>query len=167
MFREMRRAKQALTADECVRILQEGTSGVLALCGDDAYPYAVPMSYAYADGCLYFHSALAGHKVDAINGHDKASFCVISQDNVMPEKYTTSYQSVIVFGRIAILEGEEARAGAMLIGQKYAPGADEKTAEYVEHDMGRMNVIRLRIEHLTGKEGMELVKARRAAQDPR
>ena len=66
MFREMRRKKQQLTEEDCIRVLEEGTSGVLALKGDDDYPYAVPISYVYSDGVLYFHSALTGHKVDAI-----------------------------------------------------------------------------------------------------
>ena len=37
----------------------------------------MPMSYVYDDGKLYFHSAMSGHKVDAIRNCDKASFCVI------------------------------------------------------------------------------------------
>lgn len=163
MFREMRRKKQQLTEEDCIRVLEEGTSGVLALKGDDDYPYAVPISYVYSDGVLYFHSALTGHKVDAIKGYDKASFCVISRDDVMPEKYTTGYQSVIAFGRISIIEDEEqARAAAIALGTKYAgPAMMEKTVDYVNADIKRMSVIRLDIEHMTGKEGMELVKARK------
>ena len=78
----------------------------LALLGDNDYPYAVPISYVYHDGKLYFHSALAGHKVDAILKCDKASFCVIEKDDVQPEKYTTFFRSVIAFGRIHIIEDE-------------------------------------------------------------
>lgn len=64
------------------------------------------ISYVYHDGKLYFHSALAGHKVDAIRKCNKASFCVIEQDDVQPEKYTTFFRSVIAFGRIHIIEDE-------------------------------------------------------------
>ena len=66
MFREMRRKKQALRPEDCARILAQGTSGVLALLGDDGYPYAVPLSYVYHEGRVYFHSAMAGHKLDAL-----------------------------------------------------------------------------------------------------
>ena len=88
---------------------------------------------------------------------------MISRDDVMPEKYTTGYQSVIAFGRISIIEDEEqARAAAIALGTKYAgPAMMEKTVDYVNADIKRMNVIRLDIEHMTGKEGMGLVKARR------
>lgn len=56
MFREMRRKRQMLSEDDCKIILREGTSGVLALSGDDGYPYAVPLSYVY-DGRRYFFTA--------------------------------------------------------------------------------------------------------------
>ena len=104
MFREMRRKRQMLGKEECEEILNRGTSGVLALLGDDAYPYAVPISYVYEDGKLYFHSARSGHKLDAVREYPKASFCVIDQDQIVPEEYTTYFRSVIAFGSIRILE---------------------------------------------------------------
>ena len=66
MFREMRRKKQQLSMEESRRILDEGTSGVLALSGDEDYPYAVPISYVYDGDRLYFHCAKSGHKLDAV-----------------------------------------------------------------------------------------------------
>ena len=74
MFRELRRKKQALSGAECEAVLERGTHGVLALAGDDGYPYAVPLSYLYADGKLVFHCAKAGHKMDAVARCNKASF---------------------------------------------------------------------------------------------
>ena len=75
-FREMRRKRQQLSDEESYAILQKATSGTLALLGDGGYPYAVPISYVFSEGKLYFHSALSGHKVDAIRSCDRASFCV-------------------------------------------------------------------------------------------
>ena len=72
MFREMRRKKQALPAEEVSAILHRGTSGVLALSGDDDYPYAVPISYVFDGAKLYFHCAKDGHKLDAIQRSSKA-----------------------------------------------------------------------------------------------
>lgn len=83
MFRDMRRKRQQLSEAESIEILRKLTSGTLALLGDGGYPYAVPISYVYADGRLYFHSAKEGHKVDAIRGSDRASFCDIEQDNAL------------------------------------------------------------------------------------
>ena len=83
MFRGMRRKKQLLPEDETIAILRAGTSGVLAVLGDDDYPYAVPLSYAYEDGKLYFHAAVKGHKLDALGRSEKASFCVIGADDIV------------------------------------------------------------------------------------
>ena len=54
MIRDMRRKNQALSQEECVRLLEENTSGVLAVLGDDDYPYTVPLSYVYHSGRIYF-----------------------------------------------------------------------------------------------------------------
>ena len=95
VFREMRRNRQALSREECVRVLQQATSGVLSVAGDDGYPYGVPLSFAWSEGKLYFHAAKSGHKLDALRRQEKASFCVILQDHVVPEEFTTYYRSVI------------------------------------------------------------------------
>ena len=112
MFREMRRKKQLLTPEERAAVLHRGTSGVLALAGDDGYPYAVPMSYVYDGAKLYFHCAKSGHKLDAIRRNCKASFCVIDQDQIVPEEYTSHFRSVIVFGTMRILEDDGEKRAA-------------------------------------------------------
>lgn len=158
-FREMRRQRQQLSDAESIEILKKATSGTLALLGDGGYPYAVPISYVYDKGKLYFHSAKEGHKVDAIRAYDKASFCVIDQDDVHPEKYTTFFRSVIAFGRIHIVEDETEKLRiARLLGNRYNPNRDEALQKEIEHGLARMLAIRFDIEHLTGKEAIELVK---------
>ena len=164
-FRPMRRGKQQLSDDEAKAILEAGTNGVLALAGDGGYPYAVPLSYVYADGKIYFHSAKSGHKLDAIRSCDKASFCVVAQDQVVPSEYTTYFRSVIAFGTVRVLEDEEERAEATrALGRKYNPGDEEALAAEMASGLHRMEVIELTIEHLTGKEAIELVRQRRKAQ---
>lgn len=160
-FREMRRKRQQLSEKESIGILQMATAGTLALLGDNGYPYAVPISYVYADGKLFFHSALSGHKVDAIRNCDKASFCVIAQDEIQPKKYTTYYSSAIAFGRIHIIDDEnEKLATARLLGNRYNPNDEESLQKELEHGFSRMLMIRFDIEHLTGKAAIELVRER-------
>ncbi len=157
----MRRKRQQLSDEESYAILQKATSGTLALLGDGGYPYAVPISYVYSEGKLYFHSALSGHKVDAIRGCDRASFCVVAQDDVKPALYTTFFRSVIAFGRIHIVDDEaEKLAAARLLGNRYNPHQDEALQKELENGLARMLVIRLDIEHLTGKASIELVGQR-------
>ena len=164
-FREMRRKGQQLSQEESIAILEKATAGTLAVLGDNGYPYAVPLSYVYADGRLYFHSALSGHKVDAIRNCDKASFCVIAQDDVQPARYTTFFRSVIVFGRIHIVEDEaEKLKTARLLGNRYNPNQEEALQKELESGFARMIMIRFDIEHLTGKEALKLAKGRKMAE---
>lgn len=163
MFREMRRKKQLLSEAECADILERGSAGVLSLLGDDSYPYGVPMSYFYGDGKVYFHSADSGHKIDALRNHGKASFCVIDQDHVMPEEYTTYFRSVIAFGQVRVIADEQERRRAILaLGKKYYP--DDSAAhrdEVIAKEGKTLCMLELCIEHMAGKEAIELVKRRR------
>ena len=122
MFRAMRRSRQAMPQEECAAVLERGSHGVLALAGDGDYPYAVPISYVYTNRKLYFHCAKSGHKLDAIQRNCKASFCVIDQDQIVPEEYTTYFRSVIAFGKIRILEDDAEKRNAIeKLALKYAP----------------------------------------------
>ncbi|MDD3368181.1 MAG: pyridoxamine 5'-phosphate oxidase family protein [Lachnospiraceae bacterium] len=162
MFREMRRNKQLLAEEEAIAILKKGKSGVLALLGDDDYPYAVPISYVYYDSKLYFHGAKNGHKIDAIRKYEKASFCVIDQDQIIPEEYTTYFRSVIAFGKIRIMEDEdEMRKAVVALAKKYHPTDSVQGREdAINREWKPLCMMEFDIEHLTGKEAIELVRAR-------
>ena len=163
MFREMRRKNQQLPEGECLRILQAATAGVLAVEGDEGYPYAVPLSFAWAEGKLYFHVARSGHKLDALRRNPKASFCIIEQDQIVSQEYTTYFRSVIAFGKVRIVEeGEEKRRGLDLLADKYSP---RESAESREREIGKLGsalyVLVMEVEHLTGKEARELAQERK------
>lgn len=153
----MRRFKQALSKDEAEEILRRNTSGVLSVLDGDGYPYAVPLSYVYTDGKIYFHSAKSGRKVDAVLRYKKASFCVIDEDDVQPEKYTTFYKSVIAFGRAEIVEGGEALCAIKALGEKYYPRHDKELSLEIEKFKNAFLIIKLEIESLTGKQAKELI----------
>src|SRR5574344_1229134 len=161
MFREMRRKRQLLGKEKSLAILEKMTCGVLALHGDDGYPYAVPISYVLHEDRIYFHSALSGHKIDAINGNEKASFCVIEKDEIISEKYTTYFRSVIVFGKVHILQNEDEKREAIeILAAKYSPSQVEGRKMEIDKEFKRLCIIELTIEHITGKESIELVRSR-------
>lgn len=156
MFRKMRRFRQQLSEEECIEILTKNTSGVLSVIGDDGYPYGVPMSYAYCDGKLYFHSAVEGHKIDALRSNDKVSFCVIDRDDVKPALFTTFYRSVVVFGKARIIsENKDKLLALHLLSEKYSHGEGDEKKE-VEGSINRLLIIEVEIEYLTGKCAKEL-----------
>ena len=160
-MREMRRSRQFLSREDCESILNKQTSGVLSVYGDDGYPYGVPLSYVYADGKLYFHSAKTGHKIDAVRKNNKVSFTIIAQDNIVPEEYTTHFRSVIVFGRVRILETDtEKRAAIEQLAEKYMPDLKEGRLQEIDREFSRLCMLELTMDHMTGKEAIELVRAR-------
>ena len=158
MFRPMRRNKQALSPAQCEAVLARGSSGVLAVSGDDGYPYAVPLSYVYAGGRLYFHCAASGHKLDAVRRCPKASFCVIDQDRVVPEEYTTYFRSVIVFGQVRELtDAAEKRAAVLQLSRKYVPNASDSThSAEADRFWASLCMLELVPEQITGKQAKEL-----------
>jgi len=167
MFREMRRNQQLLSEETCIDILNRGTSGVLAVLGDGGYPYAVPLSYGYENGKIYFHGAKVGHKVDAVRSEDRASFCVVDQDKVVAEEYTTYFRSVIAFGRARIVEDEEEkyRIVEMMAKKFYPDDTDENRKATIAKGFANVGVMELAIEHMTGKEHIKIIRAREAAKE--
>ncbi|MGN0838099.1 MAG: pyridoxamine 5'-phosphate oxidase family protein [Pyramidobacter sp.] len=153
MFREMRRIGQQLSEEECLQILETGRRGTLALLGDDAYPYAVPVNYWYSRklNCLYFHGAGEGHKVDAIRRCGKASFNVLSEGWQGKDEWWMQFNSVIVFGRIRIVEETPVKEKVLrAIGGKYYP--DPQTVEnMIQKHLSHICILELRPEHITGK----------------
>ena len=166
MFREMRRKKQQLPRRDCDAVLARGTAGVLALLGDGGYPYAVPLSYVYDGSKLFFHCARSGHKLDAIQADPRASFCVIDQDRIVPEEYTTYFRSVIAFGTVRVVQDEQVKRCAIdRLAAKYAPAdSAENRARAIEREWAPLCVLEMTIDHLSGKQAIELVQNGPAAE---
>lgn len=151
MFRKMRRIKQQLTDEQCIEILQKESRGVLAVLGDGGYPYAVPLDFVYRDGKLCFHSAVEGHKVDALKACSKVSFCVMDKGEAVEDDWALWFNSVICFGKMRLVEDpEETVAIARALGLKYYP-TEQEVEEEIRRDVHRVLCMELTIEHMTGK----------------
>lgn len=161
MFRSMRRSKQVLSQEDCAEVLNRGTSGVLAVSGDDDYPYAVPLSYVYADNKIFFHCAKSGHKLDAIARNSKVSFCVVDEDQIVPEEYTTYFRSVIAFGKARVLQDEAEKRNAIeKLAAKYTPDDEAGRLSEIDKEFKALCMVEIVIDHLSGKEAIEFVKAK-------
>ena len=157
MFRPMRRFRQELPREECDEVLLNGMRGVMAFLGDDDYPYAVPLDYLYepSERRLYFHGARAGHKVDALRAHEKASFCVMGEGVPVQGRYGLDVRSVICFGRLHEVEPGAATIEVVrALGLRYVPRVYPSAAavrDEVEEAGARTLCYYLDIEHMTGK----------------
>ena len=105
------------------------------------------------------HSAKNGHKIDAILKNAAASLCVIDQDQIVPEEYTTYFRSIIAFGRIRILEDDtEKRSAIEKLAVKYAPDdTAENRDKAIEREWKPLCMMEMEIEHLTGKQAIEMI----------
>jgi nitroimidazol reductase NimA-like FMN-containing flavoprotein (pyridoxamine 5'-phosphate oxidase superfamily) len=151
MFREMRRKDRSIDKRQAVQLLEAGQYGVLSTVGENGYTYGVPLNYVYHKGNIYFHCAVEGNKMDNLTFNNRVSFCVIGNTEPIPDKFSYRYESVIVFGRAReVHDGEKEDALIALI-RKYSSGFMEKGMEYIKKDCHNVKVIKICIEHLTGK----------------
>ena len=153
MFRDMRRFKQQISEEECIRILKEQPRGVLSMLGDDGYPYGIPLDHWYSekDNKLYFHGAKVGHKIDAITACDKVSYCVMDQGYRKDGEWALNITSVVVFGRIQIVEDEEKKREICVNLVWKFTDDEEYLRKELTNAFPRVNCLELTIEHMTGK----------------
>ena len=112
----------------------------------------------YADGKIYFHSALKGHKVDILKSNNKASFTVIAQDEIHPETYTTYFRSVIAFGTVRIIEEEDEKLRTLkILGRRCNPDDAAGLEKEIASGFSRCLMLEMTIERLSGKQSIELV----------
>lgn len=160
MFREMRRNRQLLSMEDTKAVMDRCTNGVLACLGDEDYPYAVPLSYVYFNGKIYFHSAKTGHKIDAIMKNPKVSFSVIDKDTIVSKKYTTYFRSAIAFGKARIAEGDERIEAFKALVEKYSGDQPEEEKQKEITGCMKAYIIAIDVEHITGKEAIEIVNSK-------
>ena len=158
MFRTMRRFKQLLTEAETYEIIDKAMYGTLGVIGEDGYPYTVVVNHAREGNKIYFHSAKAGYKNDAIIKNPKVSFNFVGEDNIAPEKFTTLYSNAHVFGTATIVENEEEKVHAFkLLCEKTCPEYMHRFEKSMAGSGKNAIVVRVDIDHMTGKASMDLI----------
>ena len=151
MFRDITRKKQKLSLEECKEILKQEVRGVLAVNGDDGYPYALPINFYFDErnNRIYFHSGKVGHKLDAIDRSDKVSFCVYDKGYHEDGHWSLNIRSVIIFGRIRTVDDWSDEL--MVNFCKRFTGDMEYIYSEIEKFKSNTAVLCLEIEHMTGK----------------
>jgi nitroimidazol reductase NimA-like FMN-containing flavoprotein (pyridoxamine 5'-phosphate oxidase superfamily) len=153
MFKEMRRKEKQLSKEQSIEILKKCQYGVLSVVGENGYAYGVPLSYVYVDNKIYFHSALTGYKLDCIRYNNKVSFCVVGETNVLPDKFDTEYESVIVFGKAEEVTGDENYFAHIELLKKYSGDYMEEGKKYLEKAGKHTRIFKIDIDYMTGKLG--------------
>ena len=151
MEMKIRRTDRAISESEAKGILEKGEFGVLSTVSLDGQPYGVPMNYSFTGNGIYFHCALEGHKLKNLKKNNRVSFCVVGKTEVLPEKFATRYESVIVFGEAIEVTGDEKHNGLLEIVKKYSPGFIKEGLQYIENAAIKTKVYKIVIESISGK----------------
>lgn len=152
MFREIRLKDNALDDKETIEIIIKGSFGVLSTIGEDGYPYGVPLNYTYSDNCIYFHCAQKGHKIENIDFNNKVSFCVVTKSDVLGNEFDTDYESAIAFGKATVITDDSEKNDILLsVLNKYSADYLKAGKNYLKKNWDETKVIKMQIEHLSGK----------------
>ena len=150
-MKSMRRIDRQMSEAEAKELLGRGEYGVLALIDEEGRPYGVPLNYVYANDAVYVHCALQGKKLSAIAANPQACFTVVGNTQVLPDKFATNYESVMVFGPAAIVDAAEKELALEAIIQRYSADFLEAGHAYIEKFRAATAVVKIGIEHVSGK----------------
>lgn len=151
-MKELRRKDKQLTNEEAKDLLNRAEYGILSTVGENDQPYGVPLNFIYRDNAIYFHCALAGHKLDNLASNPKVSFCVVENVEVLASEFSTNFLSTVAFGVASEVNGEERYNAFMGLLEKYSPDYMDEGEKYV-HKMDKVTkVIRIDIHHIVGKK---------------
>ena len=157
MFREVRKKKNEIRAEATELLLEKQRRGVLAVNGDDGYPYAIPLNYLYdkENKKIYFHGSRVGHKVDSVKNSDKVCFTVFGNESVKDEAWAPYVQSVVVFGSCKLISNQDLAIELVKnFASKYYP--DEELVNKEVFVSGKaVQMFEIEIEHISGKEIQE------------
>ena len=155
----MRRSKKEIRDPETIdALLRTAQVGRLGTIGPDEYPMIKPLNFVYKGGKIYFHTALAGEKIEDIRRDGRVVFeldlpiaYVKGDNNPCSARYL--YRSVIVKGRAALVEDRIERVRALKgLMEKYQP--EGGYGDFPEEKLAVTGVVRIDIEETTGKEDL-------------
>ncbi len=157
MFRKVRKKANEISASLAKDLIKKSRRGILAVNGDNGYPYAIPINYLYSEENqkIFFHGSKVGHKVDAIKKSDKVCFTVYGNEQIKEETWAPYVQSALVFGRCKLIEDED-RAMIVLkdFDMKYYP-SESMVEEEMKKAAKATQMFEITIEHISGKEVQE------------
>lgn len=153
MFRKVRKIKNELDEKTTKEVLKKAPRGVLALNGDDGYPYGLPLNYVYDEdnNALYFHGTKTGYKIDCIEKSPKSSFTALLEEGVSDDGWSKNVSSVVAYGLLEEIEDSDfARDALVKLAQKYYPSED-LIEENIKANFKNTKMLAFHINYMTGK----------------
>ena len=147
----MRRRDRAITEEEARALLHKAEYGVLSTVSEEGKPYGVPLNFCVINHCIYFHCAVEGRKIDNLERNKSVSFCAVGKTEILPDKFSTEYESVIASGEVEEVLNANKQIALEGLLHKYSPEHMDKGREYIESLREKTRVFKLTISSLSGK----------------
>lgn len=152
MFREMRRDQKQISQKKAYTVLNDNEVGILSTVGKNNYPYGTPMNYIYFEHKIYLHCAKEGHKIDNIKYNNNVCFTVIDSYQVVSDRFTSKFQSIVVFGKAGFVDHQTKKEVLREYINKFSPEFKEKGFNYVDKAVDKTEIIEIKIEDIKGKK---------------
>ena len=150
-MKELRRKDRAISEEEAIALLNRAEYGVLSTVTENGEPYGVPLNFCFIDHCIYFHCAVEGQKIDNIKHNKSVSFCAVGNTEILPDKFGTKYESVLVSGEVEEVFDMNKQLALEGLLHKYSSEFVDKGIKYIEDLKEKTRVFKINIKKLTGK----------------
>ena len=150
-MKELRRKDRAISEEEAIALLNKAEYGVLSTVTENGEPYGVPLNFCFIDHCIYFHCAVEGQKIDNIDHNKSVSFCAVGNTEILPDKFATKYESVVVSGEVEEVFDMNKQLALEGLLHKYSSEFVDNGIKYIEDLKDKTRVFKINIKKLTGK----------------
>lgn len=154
----MIRPNRKMPQEDAYRVLREGRYGVLSMSAKDGTPYGVPLNYFYVpeENAIFFHCSTKGRKIDCLKENDRISFVVVGREEIVPERFVTHYDSVIVTGTASfITDGQEKVKRLLQLCRALAPASVGRRDEVIRKELAAVMIVKISIQSVTGKRNRD------------
>ena len=149
----MRRKDREITDRKAMEAILESAEVCRIGLADSGEPYVVPVCFAYQDNAIYFHSALAGKKMEMLAKNPRCCAEVDISTGPIPDKdpctWEMRYRSVICTGTARILTVYEEKREAMNAILRHYGNPDHP---FTEKELKQVNLVKITIDGMTGKQ---------------
>lgn len=151
-MREMRRKDRQMPEAFAWEVVDKCEYAFLAMTAEDGSPYGLPVTIVRSGREIYFHSALEGRKVECLRRSPRVCLSCVGDTRVPPGKFTTLFESAVIFGTAAEVTGEDEKIRALrLLCQRHTPDNMGNFARAVAGSLARTGIWKITAEEITGK----------------
>lgn len=150
----IRRQDRIMVEQQAMELLKNAEYGVLSMYDSEAKcPYSVPVNYVWNGiDSIYIHSAIEGRKLRCITKESSVTFCIVGKTRVIPDKFTTERESIILNGTAHIGLGDDEKFQALkLLVEKFSSNFKDSGLNYASKSLHRVEIIRIDITEWSGK----------------